>query len=92
MKVDICLDRDREEDKTDERDEERTSPLSDGEVEGTAGVRGNAEVNGRVEAALVFIYRPDHLNHLKHILTKIMESYCSRCSFYNTNNNITLIH
>lgn len=65
MKVDIRLDKDREEDKTDERDEERTSPLSDGEVECTAGVRGNAEVDGRVDAALVFIYRSDHLNHLK---------------------------
>lgn len=73
MKVDIRLDRDREEDKTDERDEERTSSLSDGEVESTAGVRGDAEVNGRVVAALVFIYRPDHLNHLKHTSRKIME-------------------
>lgn len=44
---------------------ERTSSLSDGEVERTAGFCGNTEVDGRVGAALVFIYRLNHLHHLK---------------------------
>lgn len=43
----------------------RTSSLSDGEVERTAGFCGNIEVDGRVGAALVFIDRSNHLHHLK---------------------------
>lgn len=51
----------------DDRRSERTSPLSDGEVERVAGLCGNAEVDGRVGAALVFIRRSNHLHHLKQI-------------------------
>ncbi len=50
----------------DDRRSERTSPLSDGEVERVAGLCENAEVDGRGGAALVFICHSNHLHHLKH--------------------------
>lgn len=49
----------------DDRRSERTSPLSDGEVERAARLGGNTEVDGRVVAALVLIHCSNHLHYLK---------------------------
>lgn len=43
-----------------------TSTVPDAEVEGSAGLRRDAEIHGAVIPSLISINRSQHLHHLKH--------------------------
>lgn len=43
-----------------------TATVPDAEVEGSAGLRRDAEIHSAVIPSLISINRPQHLHHLKH--------------------------
>ncbi len=43
-----------------------TTTVPDAEVEGSAGLRRDAEIHSAVIPSLISINRPQHLHHLKH--------------------------